>query len=224
LAQGAEAIAAELRMRARLEEADSMRVLAARLNVPVHEHPLRCMNGKAARQARAIILSPSGYEPRDEFTIAHELAELHLPAQWRSTLSEQTKERCCNRIAAALLLPAKAFLWALHETDWDLPAVRRRFPRVSFEAVATRIVDLRPGTTAASWVNGKRAWWRGPQSGADVRDLVRAEHAALRIAARAGSAAVQQGSILARAWSLTAKGKTVSVSVCRGLTYTPTQA
>jgi Zn-dependent peptidase ImmA (M78 family) len=215
LARAAEEIAAELRVRARLEDGDSMRVLAARLNVAVHEQVLLSLNGKAARAAHAVILSPSGYEPRDEFTLAHELAELHLPAAWRSTLSEELKERACNRIAAALLLPPRPFLWALHESDWQVPAVRRRFPLVSYETVATRIVDLKPGAAASSWVNGQRAWWRGPQPGADVRSLLRAEHAALRIAAQAGRARVTVDGVEAQAWCLTARGKTAALTVAR---------
>lgn len=191
-----------------------MRLLAERLSVPILEHSVDGLLGSAMRSVRAIMLSPSGYEPRDEFTLAHELAELHIPAAWHATLPERVKERMCDRVAAALLLPPPQFLYALFETNWSLPLLRRRFPIASYEAIARRIVDLKPSTSAAMWTAGKRSWWRGPAAGEDVRLLVRAERQALRIANRTGFASVADGDVIARAWHLTAKDKRVALTVC----------
>jgi Zn-dependent peptidase ImmA (M78 family) len=217
LNQRAEELAAELRRRGRLhvDDAVSMRELAKRLGVAVFEQPMRGLNGAALRSVRAILVSPSGYTPRDEFTLAHELAELHLPQSWRDSMGDAMKEAACNWIASALLLPAGPFRYWLQEVDWNLPKARRRWPNASYEVVATRAVVLVPGTSASSWVNGRRAWWRGVRPGADVRAMVRAEYQALRIAQQRGAARVERFGVKAHAWHLTAPAKSVALTICR---------
>jgi IrrE N-terminal-like domain len=213
LALAAEAIAAELRARGRLELNDSMRVLAARLGVSIHEHPVRGLAGVAVRSAHAVLLSPSGYAPRDEFTLAHELMELYLPSQWRRALPEKLKERACDRGAAALLLPRQQFLFSLHGTGWDLPALRRRWPTASWGAIAARLVDLVPGVSACTWVDHRRASWRYDPA-LELHHVGAAELIAVEQAQRHGRAVVVRRRLRARAWRLVARqGRKVTLAV-----------
>jgi hypothetical protein len=61
-------------------------------------------------------------------------------------------------------------------------------------------------------LNGRRIWWRGQVSGADVLQLVRAERAALRLASRSGCARMEQEGVQSRAW-FTAREERVAVTV-----------
>jgi Zn-dependent peptidase ImmA (M78 family) len=94
--------------------------------------------GVSSRSAWAILYEESGYRPRDEFTVAHELMELHLPRPVLE-LPRAVKERFCDRGAAALLLPRGAFLRSLKEFGWNVEDQRQRWPYVSARVIAARI-------------------------------------------------------------------------------------
>lgn len=75
-----EALAAELLLRARHEPRQPMGLLARRLGVHVVREDLGGgLAGCALRRLATVVVAPSGYSARDEFTLAHELVEMFLP-------------------------------------------------------------------------------------------------------------------------------------------------
>lgn len=179
---------------------------------------LRGLAGLALRSSYSVVFSPSGYEPRDEFTIAHELAELHIPRAWREDLPIEDKERLCNRVAAAMLLPPAEFLEAVSQQRWSLRALRNTFPRASCEAIVTRIVDLSPASQAAAWIDGRRIWRRGGRTKDNVTPFLKAEKAVLKAAEDSGVAHIEQDGARISAWRLSGEGaKAVAVTVVERL-------
>lgn len=142
------------------------------------------------------MVDPSGYLPRDEFTIAHEIAELHLPHDWRETLGPALWERACNRVASALLLPAGAFVTSVLELGLDLPALRRRWTHASWDTLARRLVDVGAARTAAAWDSLELAWRYGGEAHPDE------EHALAEVYAGRGRGVVRG----VRAWRLGGEG------------------
>jgi hypothetical protein len=213
----AEALASEILRRSRQTLGTPMARVAQRLGIDVEAMHLPYRRGVASPEERAILYKPSGYGPRDEFTIAHELMELHLPRTILD-LDARVKEKFCNRGAAALLLPQQQFLFSLHGTGWDLPELRRRWPWASWGAIATRLVDLVPGVSASTWVNGRREWWR--YQSIPERQAFGAELDAMELLGRErhrGRAVARRSSAKAFAWRLTARdGRRVAVTVARG--------
>ena len=193
-----------------------MTKVAKRLGVDVEPMPLRYRRGVASPEERAILYQPSGYRPRDEFTIAHELMELHLPRSILD-LDPRVKEKFCNRGAAALLLPQQQFLFSLHGSGWELPELRRRWPWASWGAIATRLVDLVPGVSASTWVNGRRQWWRYARI-PETETFGAEEQAMVELGReQRGRVVVRRSSAKAYAWRLTARdGRRVAVTVARG--------
>jgi len=143
---------------------------------------------------RKIVLSPSGYGPRDEQSIAHELIELHV-----GRLSECDHEAFCQRGGAALLLPRQQFMASALEAGFQVPALRRKWRFASWEVIARRISDLFEGITSAAWCNGQPRW-RSP-----CGDPSEAELAAVRGAVSRGRCEVKIRGVLTTAWRLVDK-------------------
>ena len=209
LACAAEAIADDLLRRARTRVGESLRVAAKRLGVDVEEHQLDPgVHGAAIIRFRSIVLSPSGYTARDEFTLAHELMELHIPGSWRRDLPKATKEAACDRGAAALLLPAAAFKQSVAELGANLPPLRRRWAHASWSTIARRMVDVGAATSAASWDCLEQTWRYGPG------ETTREEEDALVLACFNGRGSASAKGI--RAWRLGGEGPGRAVSISRG--------
>jgi Zn-dependent peptidase ImmA (M78 family) len=118
--------------------------LAAKLGHEVEELRVKArVRGLCIRAQRRLLVAPSGYAPRDEFTLAHEMMELYLPREWLE-LPEHTKELLCDRGAAALLLPRKAFLESLERHGWNVEDQRRLWPHVSATVIEARINECLP--------------------------------------------------------------------------------
>lgn len=100
---------------------------------------------------------------RREFTIAHELmhalAPLGIPAEHL--------ESWCDRGAAALMMPARAFLESGTACAWDLETLREWWPHCSWNALVRRIADLVPGTAASAW-HRQQLRFRETHSGVDL--------------------------------------------------------
>lgn len=163
------------------------------------------MDGAAIVPLRLIVISPSGYAARDEFTLAHELMELHIPSSWRRDLPKEVKEAACDRGAAALLLPAQAFTASVNKVGVDLPALRRAWPNASWSTLAKRLVDIEEAATVASWEALEPAWRYGAEAHPDE------EHALAEVYAGRGRAKVRG----VRAWRLSGAGMGRAVSVGR---------
>jgi hypothetical protein len=190
--------------------------VARRLSVDVARIYLPGVRGAASPEERLIVFTPSGYPPRDEFTVAHELMELHMPTPV-AQLQPAERERFCDRGAAALLLPRQQFLFTSRVARGELPELRRRWPWASWGAIASRFVDLVPGTAAATWVNGERDWWRYDDR-LPVQAFVLAEIAAHDQVQddRRAHALVLRDRARARAWRLVARqGRKVTLTVTK---------
>lgn len=166
-----------------------MRGLLERLGVKVFEHWMgegAC--GAAFPELRTVVLSPSGYTPRDEFTLAHELMELHAPSSW-GELPAATKERMCDRGASALLLPAGAYLDTVEHLGRDLAALRRRWRHASWDTLARRLVDVGAARTVAAWESLELVWRYGDGEPAEGEEEALARCYAGRGRARVGGVA-----------------------------------
>ena len=197
-----EALAAELLQKARMEPGGSVRLLAERLGHRVIERP-NCkarVRGFSVRRPHEIYLIPSAYEPRNQFTIAHEIMELMLPLGLVESIPAALKEELCDRGAAALMLPPGRFAETMHKTGVHLPALRRLWRFASYKALAARMVDLVPGTTAASWDSGAMQWGRGPELGAEAITAAVTEALTSR---GLGEAVI--GGVRARAWRMASR-------------------
>lgn len=119
-----------------------MRELAHGLGQAVEDlHINARVRGLCVRAQHRILLNPSGYGPRDEFTIGHELMELYIPREWLS-LPEATKERLCDRGAAALILPRAEFLASVERHGRNVHALHREWPRASGQVIKARLLEL----------------------------------------------------------------------------------
>jgi hypothetical protein len=142
LREVAEALATELLLRARLAPGSMMIDLASILGAEVEAMRMPTGTiGACCREEWSIVFEPTGYQPRDEFTIAHEIMELFAP---RSVLElpREVKERFCDLGAAALLLPRAAFLRTLELYGWNVDDQRRVWPRVSAKVITARIDEV----------------------------------------------------------------------------------
>lgn len=150
--------------------------------------------GASQRVKNRILLNPSGYPARDEFTIAHELFELTMPRR----LPERAHEHLCDMAASALILPRGAFLPDALRQQCELPALRRAWRWASYETLATRLAVLMPGVAASKWIDGRPAWRRCHCS----LPLSEAEAEALTLALRTGRGQVAEEGLVALAWRL----------------------
>lgn len=163
------------------------------------------VDGAAILAFRSIVLSPSGYAARDEFTLAHELMELHIPSTWRSDLPKAMKEAACDRGAAALVLPFAAFISSVNKLGVDLPALRRTWPNASWSTIAKRLVDTDQAATVANWEALETAWRYGSDPHPDE------EHALAEVYAGRGRSKVRG----VRAWRLSGEGMGRVLSVAK---------
>lgn len=188
-----------------------MRGLLERLGLTLRERDIDApIRGASLRGLSRVLLVPSGYHPRDEFTIAHEIIESFFPSEWnRYAATEEDKERACDRGAAALLLPAAEFHRSVTELRHELPALRRRWRNASWDVIARRLVDVGAASTAAAW-DSLELRWRYGGTGHDAE-----EHALAEVYAGRGSAHVRAGEREVRAWRLGGAGLGRAVSVGR---------
>lgn len=164
------------------------------------------LRGFTLRREKALYFA-TAYRPREEVSLAHELAHHFEP----EGLRPEAVEEWCTRVAAALVLPRTCFLVSLVEHRFSVPALRRRWRNASWELIVLRIADLCPGIAAAAWVDDALKW-RSHRSEAAVTP---AEHAAVSDARRRGRGLVLADSRLAAAWSLAPRGARFrAVSIC----------
>lgn len=204
LSRRVESIAEELLLRGRHQPGAPVRELAEKLGWRVVKQQLPT-EGLALRDAGTIVVSPTGYLARDEFTLAHELIEMVLPREWRLALQPERKEALVDFGAAALLLPRGPFLSSVVEEGLELPALRRRWARASWAVIARRLVDIGVASTAASWRGRATTWRHGTQAHP-------AERVAVAQALRRGRA--QLGP--AMAWRVRGRAGESAVAVARG--------
>lgn len=187
----AEALADELRRRAGVGDDDLPEAVAVTLGHTVERGPLPTgLRGLSVPGEQEITIRPDTPE-REQLAIGHELTELHLerrPGDW---------EQLCQRGAAALLVPAAAFLRALLRHRLDLPALRSRFPCASMEVLGNRAVDLCEGS-AFSALDPAHGYRRARN--ASPAEVLVAERRALASLRGASYALARADGWLAQAW------------------------
>lgn len=189
----AESLAGELREQSGLSEGAPPSLVARALGYQVIMCPLPGCLGGSMPGSNKILVSPSGYRPRDELTVAHELAELAL----EDKVHGPNHERFCQRVAAAIILPRSVFVSSVIDCAWDLSALRRRWRYASWETIALRMADLLPGVTASKWVDGEAKWPRHPSD---------AERQAAEIARSRGKGVARLPDAVGMAWRLPRNG------------------
>ncbi|HOX38068.1 MAG TPA: hypothetical protein PL033_08775 [Candidatus Brocadiia bacterium] len=87
------------------------------------------------RAGKKIFLHADARAERKHFTILREMAERRITAR----VNEEHLHIASSAIAGCLLMPGKTFCWDGGVTNWDLVALKKRYPKASFEAIARRI-------------------------------------------------------------------------------------
>jgi len=87
-----------------------------------------------------IVINNNDMTERQNFTIAHELFEIHLYND--STLTTMEKHMQANEYAAELLLPESEFKAAVH--SYNLFELKELFPEASHEVIARRLIKFIP--------------------------------------------------------------------------------
>ncbi|MHC4197065.1 MAG: ImmA/IrrE family metallo-endopeptidase [Planctomycetota bacterium] len=81
-----------------------------------------------------------GKSERKRFTIAHEIGEVLLAGKVGQDLIEDAS----NLMAVSLLLPIMWFRKDAETLEFELPALKGRYPTVSHEVIAYRMLDVKP--------------------------------------------------------------------------------
>jgi len=157
---------------------------------------------------RSIYVAPYSHQPRAEWVIGHELAELEIPEH----LGDD-HEHVCQAIAARLMMPTREFFDSGSSCDWDLAVLRQWWPHCSWQAMARRVAEVAPGMAAAAW-EGSRAKFHAIAPGVEVpSDLDALEQfVAAEAAFTKRHSVVREGGFEARAWWT---GGRRAVTLCR---------
>lgn len=161
------------------------------------------VRGRSVEGLKTIWIAPQPYLPRRTLTICHELLELALPRHWDGDL----RERMCQRGAAALILPSRAYEQAFKRAKGDLALLRRWHRWASWETLGRRAADIMEGVRFRAWADGR------PRN---EDELEAAEVAAVEDALAHGMGVSVQRGVVAQAWALTERGaesRLVSLSV-----------
>jgi len=119
----------------------------------------------------AMILQRHPRPERRYWAAAHELAEhlIYQAAQRLGLLSEEEwaayRERIANHLAARILLPTNWFCQDGRRLDWDLRALKIRYPTASHETIARRMLDMEEPVIISIFDQGTLTWRRANRPG-----------------------------------------------------------
>ena len=87
-----------------------------------------------------IFLKPDKVSERQQWALAHELGErsverVLLELGTQEKVGGRLREQIATEVASRLLLPGRAFLEAVEETDGDLDALKARFESASYDLI-----------------------------------------------------------------------------------------
>jgi len=147
-------------------------LLAQRLGMEVvidqdGPHRARCLRLYQGSQARWVLLLHRDVRPeRLQWAAAHELGEA-LAAEAAARLGWDIddiqpagREWLANEIAKRFLLPFPQFVVDGNEVGWDLIRLKERYPNVSHEVIARRMLDAPPPVIITIIDNGTLYWRR----------------------------------------------------------------
>ncbi len=130
-------------------------------------------------------------DPRDErrqWAVAHELGEHASQRVFRRLGVDprearvSARETIANQLANRLLLPSGWFVRDGAAEDWDLLALKRRYPTASHELIARRMLECGPAAVVTicdqGRINFRRGPWgrRAPPLGFQEREVWQAVH------------------------------------------------
>jgi hypothetical protein len=123
---------------------DPVRIARAmRINVLDRDLPQRRGQSYLYRGMKFVDLGKTGRAERRNFTLAHEIMELELPA---TIPDKEEKHEVAMRGAAALLCPATFFREACPNGSFDLLQLKTTFSTASHEVIAMRSLDFTEAT------------------------------------------------------------------------------
>ncbi len=130
---------------------------------------LRPWAGESPRPA--ILLRGDPRPEREHWAVAHEIGEHAAPrvfAQLGVDAREApaARETVANWLAARLLLPTDSFHADGRACDWNLAALKRRYPTASHELIARRMLDAEPPVVISVFDHGRLGFRRGNLAGA----------------------------------------------------------
>jgi len=208
----AEDLAKALHKKTRLRPGAPATEIAQALGYTVFRDPQIAGGARGYSAESVIYLRPERYRPREEFACGHEIGELTID----DSVPNDTREIMCQRIASALLLPARAYLRSAALCGYELPALRRKWPHASYQVLGVRLAELLPGVVAAAWVDCEphRGRSLGSAAVADLTDLER--QAVQRAYMKTGRGIAASRDMVAVAWRLTGPGKrAISITIPR---------
>lgn len=149
-----------------------MLLLAQRLGMEVvidqeGSQRARCIRLDKGPKVRWVLLLQREARPeRLQWAAAHELGEA-LAAQAAARLGwdiddiqPSGREWLANEIAKRFLLPFPQFVVDGNEVGWDLIRLKERYPNVSHEVIARRMLDAPPPVIITIFDNGTLYWRR----------------------------------------------------------------
>lgn len=113
-----------------------------------------------------IVVGQAERPEREQWTIAHEIGESvahRVFARLGIALDDvlpNARELVANRLANCLLLPRRWFAVDGQELNWDLIALKDRYPTASHELIARRMLEMRPLIVITLCDQGRIAWRR----------------------------------------------------------------
>jgi hypothetical protein len=108
------------------------------------------LNGRSKHPRATVLLRPDPRPERHQWALAHEIGE-HLACRvfdhWGVDPREvraDARETVANNLAGRLLLPTAWFVADGADCQWDLIALKSRYPTASHELIARRMLECRP--------------------------------------------------------------------------------
>lgn len=147
-----------------------MLLLAQRMGMEVVIDPdssqrAKCVRLQQGTRTRWVLLLQRDIRPeRLQWAAAHELGEalaaqaaawLHLDVD---DIQPDAREWLANEIAKRFLLPFPQFVSDGIETGWDLIQLKKRYPNVSHEVIARRMLDAPIPVIITILDNGRLSW------------------------------------------------------------------
>jgi hypothetical protein len=132
---------------------------------------VRLGEGSLGDSRAAILLRPDPRSERRQWAVAHEIGEhvaYRVFALWGAdprVAAAGARERTANWLASRLLLPTSWFEADGDTLDWDLLALKGRYPTASHELIARRMVDCRPAVVISIFDQGRLQFRRSNIAG-----------------------------------------------------------
>jgi hypothetical protein len=128
---------------------------------------VRLQSRRTSLPRGTILLRPDPRSERRQWAVAHEIGE-HVAhrafAAWgvdpRET-APNAREAVANALAGRILLPTSWFMLDARQMQWDLLAIKRRYPSASHELIARRMLECPPPVVITIFDRDRMTFRRG---------------------------------------------------------------